>query len=291
VACAESGSLTAAAKQCNLVVPAASRRIRELEDALGEPLFERHSRGLQPTPAGKIFVRHGVTLMQGVGNLFSELADRRAGTTLHIKLCASTAGINQFLPPMLATYAQRFPDIQIDVQEQVSARVIAAIRERQADLGVFVEGPDVDGLEVNDFRRDELVLILPPDHPLARHGHDAGPIAFAQTLDEPWISLPAGAAMLQQQQQAAHAAGRPFKLKMQVRSFDAVGHVVAAGLGIATLPKNAALPLIKALGLGWRALSDAWVHRQLKLAMRPDAEPAVVALRDFLTLSQTANAA
>jgi DNA-binding transcriptional LysR family regulator len=64
VLCAQSGSLTAAARDCNLVLPAASRRIRDLEASIGEPLFERHSRGLHPTPAGRAFLKHGLVLLQ-----------------------------------------------------------------------------------------------------------------------------------------------------------------------------------------------------------------------------------
>lgn len=69
---------------------------------------------------------------------------------------------------------------------------------------------------------------------------------------------------------------------MQVRSFDAVGHMVASGLGIAALPKGAALPLVHAMKLQWRPLSDVWAKRQLQVAIRPDADATVLALRDFL---------
>jgi DNA-binding transcriptional LysR family regulator len=87
------------------------------------------------------------------------------------------------------------------------------------------------------------------------------------------------------------AAGRTLKLRMQVRSFDAVGHMVASGLGIAALPKGAALPMLRAMKLSWRPLSDAWARRQLQVVVRPDADVTVVALRDFLVSpSQNAKA-
>ena len=288
VACAQTGSLTSAARDCNLVLPAASRRIRELEAALGDVLFERHSRGLIPTAAGRAFVRHGLALLQEMNNLVAELADVRQGIVRHVRLCASTASINQFLPPLLARYAELRPDVRVDVEEQVSEMVVSALREGLADIGAFVEGPDAQGLEVRNFRTDELVLILPAGHHLAGRT----PIAFADTLDEQWISLNQGAAMLQSQQQAALAVGRNFKLRMQVRSFDAVGHMVASGLGIAALPKVAGLPIARAMKLGWRPLSDAWARRRLMIGVRPDADATIAAFRDFLcTPSQNAKAA
>jgi DNA-binding transcriptional LysR family regulator len=278
VACERSGNLTEAARECNMVAPAASRRLRDLESVLGAPLFERHSRGLTPTSLGRAFAKRGISILQEIDKLVTELEDARKGIIRHIRLCASTAAITQFLAPLLAEYADLRASVQVELEEQVSEQVVTALREGRADLGIFVSGPDVRGLEVRDFRTDELVLILPPGHRLA----GASQISFEQTLEEDWISLNSGAAMLQAQQKAAMACDQPFKLRMQVRSFDAVGHMVASGLGIAALPKGAALPIVKAMKLTWRPLADAWASRQLLIAIQPDADVATIALRDFL---------
>ena len=280
VACAQTGSLTAAARDSHLALAAASRRIRELESALGDTLFERHARGLLPTAAGRVFVKHGLTLLQTMEHLGGELADLRQGIARHIRLCASSAAISQFLPTLLAQYGRLHPQVRVDLEEQVSETVVSTLREGRADVAVFVEGPDTGGLATRLFREDELVLVLPAKHPLAGK---KTPIAFADTLDEEWISLTPGAAMLQQQQQAALAANRPLKLRMQVRSFDAVCHMVASGLGIAVLPKGASLPIVKTMKLGWRPLSDAWAQRRLLVATAAgDNEAAIVSLVDFL---------
>ncbi|MEY2952316.1 MAG: hypothetical protein RLZZ401_403, partial [Pseudomonadota bacterium] len=262
---------------------AASRRVRELELALGDPLFERHARGLTPTAAGRLFVRHGLALLQTMDQLGSELADQRQGIARHIRLCASTAAINQFLPPLLAQYAQAQPQIRVDLDEQVSEAVVTALREGRADVGVFVAGPDTQGLTVQLFRTDELVLVVPARHRLAA---TRPALAFADCLDEDWISLPPGAAMLQLQQQAALALGRPLRLRMQVRSFDAVCHLVAAGLGVALLPRAAVLPMVKTLPLAWRPLTDSWAQRRLLVGCaHAHADPAALALMAFLVQS------
>ncbi|MCJ7798474.1 MAG: LysR family transcriptional regulator [Polaromonas sp.] len=289
VACAQTGSLTAAARSAHLALGAASRRIRELEEALGDALFERHARGLLPTAAGRVFVKHGLSLLQTMEQLGTELADLRRGTARHLHLCASSAAISQFLPPLLARYGQLHPQIHIDVDEQVSGAVAAALREGRTDVAVFVEGPDTRGLDTRLFRHDELVLVLPAGHRLAAL---KTPLAFADALDEEWISLTAGAAMLMQQQQSALAAHRPFKLRMQVRSFDAVCHMVASGLGIAILPKAACLPIVKAMKIRWRPLADPWAQRRLLVACAlGQADTGILSLVDFLVEpSQNANA-
>lgn len=288
VDCAQTGSLTAAARGAHLALGAASRRIRELEDALGDALFDRHARGLQPTAAGRVFVKHGLTLLQTMDQLGAELADLRRGTVRHIHLCASSAAISQFLPPLLARYGERHPQVHVDVEEQVSDAVAAALRERRTDVAVFVEGPDTRGLDTRLFRHDELVLVLPAGHRLASV---KTPLAFVDALDEEWISLTAGAAMLQRQQQAALAVHRPFRLRMQVRSFDAVCHMVASGLGIAILPKAACLPIVKAMNISWRPLADSWAQRRLLVACaQGQLDAGILSLVDFLAEpSQNAN--
>ena len=280
VACAQTGSLTAAARDSHLALAAASRRIRELESALGNTLFKRHARGLLPTPAGRVFVKHGLTLLQTMEQLGSELTDLQQGIARHVGLCASSAAISQFLAPLLARYAQLQPQVRVDLEEQVFEAGIAALREGRTNIAVYVEGPDTSGLDTRFFRTDELVLVLPAKH---RFAAKKTPLAFSETLNEEWISLTVGAAMLQKQQQAALAAHRPLKLRMQMRSFDAVCHMVAAGLGIAVLPKGASLPIVKAMKLGWRPLADAWAQRRLLVATAAgEDDPAINALVDFL---------
>ena len=96
---------------------------------MGESLFERHGRGVRPTAAGRVFARHAVGLLQSLEQMGSELADLRQGIAQHVRLCASTAAINQFLPPLLARYAKQHAQVRVDLDEQVSTGVVAALRE------------------------------------------------------------------------------------------------------------------------------------------------------------------
>ncbi|MES2281910.1 MAG: LysR family transcriptional regulator [Pseudomonadota bacterium] len=280
VDCVRTGSLTAAAHDSNLALAAASRRIRELESALGGALFERHPRGLLPTQAGRVFAKHGLNLLQTMDQLGGELSDLRLGIARHIRLCASSAAISEFLPPLLVRYGALYPQIRLDLEEQVSHLVVSTLKEGRADVAVFVEGPDTTGLQTQVFRHDELVVVMPVTHRLAK---GTKPLVFADLLDEEWISLTTGAAVLQKQQEAALAATRPLKLRMQVRSFDAVCNLVASGLGIAILPKGAGLSTQQSGKLCRRPLADSWAKRRLLVATaegQPDA--AIASLVDFL---------
>ena len=280
VACAQTGSLTAAARDSHLALAAASRRIKELEHAVGDALFERHPKGMQTTASGRVFVKHGLNLLQSMDQLAGELSDLRQGISKHVRLCASSAAIAQFLPPLLANHASMYPQVRVELEEQVSQAVVTTLREGRCDVAVFVEGPDTTGLRTQIFRNDELVLVMPLTHNLARSKES---VSFIGLLDEEWITLTAGAAMLQKQQQAALEANRTLKLRMQVRSFDAVCRMVASGLGIAMLPKGACLPIIKAMKLAWRPLNDDWVNRRLLIATAgTESDPDTVRLVQML---------
>jgi DNA-binding transcriptional LysR family regulator len=263
LACARTGSLTAAAHDLHLAPAAASRRLKELEATLGSVLFERHARGLRVTSAGEVVVRHGLALLHSLERLGHEVTDLREGHTRHVRLCTSTAALNQFLPPLLARFAERHPEIRVDLEEQVTTAVVSALREGRCDLGIFVEGPSVDELTPNVFAHDELVLVLPRSHPLARQRK---PIPFESVLDQDLIGMNPGAALLQSLQSSAEQRGVPLRLRMQVRSFDAVCHLVAAGLGISVLPRAAVEPLAQAMGLTCRPLTDGWARRRLLIA-------------------------
>jgi DNA-binding transcriptional LysR family regulator len=280
LACAQRGTLTLAAREANLALAAASRRLRELEAALGTPLFERSAQGLTLTAAGHEFVSHALVVLGAVDRLAVSVRDQARGVTRHVRLAAGTAALNQFLPSLLARWHTQHPQVRIEVAEDVSLRVAQSVREHRADVGIVVEGVDLRGLGSRLFRHDELVVLLPPKHRLAR-GRTR--LTFADLLGEDWIGLKEGAAVLARQQQMAAECGRPLRLRMQVQSFDAACRLVAEGLGLALLPHDAVASLARSLGLPLRRLADAWSRRRLLVVWRLDApEPLTLDVAAFL---------
>lgn len=290
VRCLQSTSLTQAATEEHIAVGAASRRLQTLEAAVGSKLFERGAKGLAPTLSGKVFFKHAIDLLRSVDGAATELRDLTTGTRRHIRLCASSAAIDQFLPQLLSKYRLMRPEIRIELEEQVSSAVSKAVVDGRADLGVFVYAGGVAGLSTTRLCGDELVLALPRSHPMAG-SRDA--IGFTELLDEDWISLTEGASMLGLQQQAALSVNKPFNIRMQVRSLDVVCNLVSAGLGVALVPKGVVVPIQRSLQLAWRPIADSWSKRTLVIGLREDSvDPELVAFAQFLATadrSQTAN--
>lgn len=261
---ARSGSISQGAALARLAVGAASKRITDLEAAFGVPLLERHSRGVKLTPAGQALHTHVQRLLGDVDQMSADLSDHARGLLGVVRLWANTSAITQFLPSDLASFARLQPGIRIELHEADSHEVVMAVLDGRADLGLFADRTPALGLHTQTYRRDRLVLVVPPGHPLAKRKK----LAFAQAVDFDFVSLTQSTSLAQRLALESAQLGQPLRIRIHVRSFDAMCQMVAAGLGIAVLPAGAAGPLASALGLRQLALSDAWVERELLVGVR-----------------------
>ncbi|MFA9438644.1 LysR family transcriptional regulator [Uliginosibacterium sp. sgz301328] len=269
IAAGETGSIAGAAERCNTVASAASKRLSDLESALGAALLERSSRGVALTPAGEALARRARGLIEQALQVQGEIAGYASGMRGSVRLFANISSIVEFLPAALAGFAQRHPDIRVQLEEAVSERVVQAVAEHVADLGVVSERLARDGLAFFPFRRDQLQLIVPRGHALAGYTE----VRLADALDHPFIGLHAGSALHGQLLRAAAALGRELRLAMQVTSFDAVCAMVATGLGVGVVPRAASAAHVAELDLIGLSIAEPWAERQLYLCARDEPMP------------------
>lgn len=275
IAVARSGSITRGAQQSHLAVAAASKRISDLESHLGTSLLFRHANGVTLTEAGHACFQHALGILQDVERMSGVLSEYASGTRGQVRIWANTSAITQFLPEDLSRFMQSHPGIRINLEERNSGDVVAALRENRADIGIFAEPTPSADLAVFEYRVDELVLIVPKEHPLAVHKT----LALADALDYDFVSLSEATSLAERLHAACSQLEKPLKLAIQVRSFDAVCRMVTAGLGIGVLPRLAAQPHVRSMGLKLVRLSDEWAERRLLLALRDTvALPAPVRL-------------
>ena len=279
-----SGSITKGAAQCHLALSAASRRLSDFEAATGAQLLERSVQGVTVTPAGHAAAQHAMRLFQGFELFSNELADYSQGYRGHVRLWANMSALTEFLPASLSDFMALQPGIRVDIEEQLSGDIVRALLDGLADIGVFAHGTPADGLTLAPFRSDELVLLCARSHPLARFRK----IAFADCLAHDFVGLNRGSSLLELTSRAAADAGRPLRLRVQVRSFDAMCQMIAARLGVGVLPLAACQQLLSPRGLKAVRLTDAWSHRQLVLgysAQRPLSAAARVMVEHLLVPS------
>ncbi len=264
VAVADAGSLTAGAGRIGISLAAASKRIAELEAHIGAPLLARSKRGTQPTPAGETLQRHAIEIVARLEHLAVAMGDFERGTHSHLRLWANTSAFSGFLPGLLAEFSAAYPLTKIDLEDALSDDAARAVASGSAELAVIGENTPAGMLQTIVCDCDELVLAMPVGHPLA------GPpgVPLERALDHDFVALGRSTSLTRQISAAAAACGRVLRIRVQVRSFDAMCRMVASGLGIAILPRAGASPHVGSMGLQLARLESMPTERRLLLAMR-----------------------
>ena len=260
----QSGSITKGATECNLALSAASRRISEFEETVGMALLDRSVKGVTLTHAGHAVMQHALRLFQGFEQLSNELGEYSKGVKGHVRLWANMSALTEFLPSALASFLKDYPEIQVEVEEQLSGDIVRALMDGIADIGVFAQGPITTGLETHIMGKDQLVIACSKDHPLSKRKS----ISFEECLEYDFVGLNRGSSLLELTSRSAEKLGKQMSLRIQVRSYDAMCQMIAVNLGIGVLPIQACAAQIKAMGLKAIELKDDWAKRNLLVATK-----------------------
>ncbi|MFC3941665.1 LysR family transcriptional regulator [Pseudomonas gingeri NCPPB 3146 = LMG 5327] len=266
VAVHEEGTLTRAAAREAIAVSAASKRLMELEEALGVGLFVRQAKGMALTPAGETLLHHARQMLFNVEKMGLELGEHTQGVRGYVRMLANLSAIIQFLPEDLRDFSARHPQVKVDLEERPSNGVVQGVLDGVADLGVCSCDTDVRGLPSVLYRHDRLVVLMLPDHPLA----DREELAFAETLDSDHVGLHSASSINMRTHAAARAVGKVLRLRIHVPGFDAMCRMVQANMGIGILPLKAYELFGRALGLHAVPLNDEWSTRSLILVARDE---------------------
>jgi DNA-binding transcriptional LysR family regulator len=276
----QSGSITKGASECNLALSAASRRISEFEETVGMALLDRSVKGVTLTHAGHAVMQHALRLFQGFEQLSNELREYSKGVKGHVRLWANMSALTEFLPAELASFLKTYPEIQVEVEEQISGDIVRALMDGIADIGVFAEGPNTAGLETRIMGSDQLVIACSKEHAI----HQRKSISFEECLQYDFVGLNRGSSLLELTSRSAERLGKPMRLRIQVRSYDAMCQMIGVNLGIGVLPIQACAAQIKAMGLKTVLLEDAWAKRNLLVATKANINhsPATTLLSQHL---------
>lgn len=268
VRAAETRNLTRAAEASFITVPAASRRLSLLEHQFKTQLFERHSRGLELTPAGERLLTLAREVIAGVHHMRSEMANYALGRQTVLRVLGNTSAMTQFLPADIAAFQAAHDAVRVVLEECWSEDAVRRVRSGEVDLGVIVEGVDVSGLVCRPYRCDRLAAVLRDDNPL-----QGDAVSFADLLEHDLVGLEGSSSLTRLLEAQAAQLLHPMALRVQVRSFEAVCRAVEARLGIGVLPLAAARSFAPSMGLRVLPLADAWALRRMLLVVRGQPGP------------------
>ncbi len=280
----ELGSIGKAAEREFIAASALSKRLSDLEAALGTALLYRHSRGVDLTPAGQSLLHHARSVLFGLEKMQAEMGEFSDGVRGHVRMYANISAIVQFLPEDLGAFARLHDHIKVDLEEHVSMDVVRGVSDGAADLGVCNAAHGVGHLQTLPYRQDRLVLVCPRGHPLAKNDAQSAEnegnqplvsefiefdaINFEKSLSFDHVGLHTNSTVFLATRRAAASAGRSIKLRIQVTGLDAMCRMIHNGLGVGLIPHRA-FELMRHVGdLVAVPLLDAWAERRIDLIAR-----------------------
>ena len=260
----EAGSITHGAERAHLALAAASTRIRNMESTLGAPLLVRARHGVTPTQAGRTLLQHARTMLEQAVRLREDLGAYAGGMAGQVRVMSNTNALTEFLPETQSSFLAAHPNVSVDLEEHLSDEIVGLIAEGVGDIGVVAGTVDPGRLTTYPFRTDRFVLVVAQDHPLASRNK----IAFADVLDHDFIGLDRASAVQRFLAGKASNVGRPLRLRVQLRSFDAVCRLVERNVGVGVVPATTARQAVKTMAIKALDLSDPWALRELTICVR-----------------------
>jgi DNA-binding transcriptional LysR family regulator len=231
---AETHSFSKAAELNDITQSAVSQQIRALETKFEVTLIERGRRSFALTSEGRAFLeacRKILEIYDGLADKLHELRDVIAG---RLKICAIySIGLHE-LPPFVRQFRRRHPEVDVSVDYRRSAQVYAAVLSGEADFG-FVSFPAKrNGLQVEPFVRDRMVVICPPSHRLAARKR----IPVEELEGEPFIAFEPDQPTRKEIDRHLKEHGVAVKRAMEFDNVETVKRAVEIGDGISIVPEK-----------------------------------------------------
>ncbi|KTD02908.1 LysR family transcriptional regulator [Fluoribacter gormanii] len=226
------GGFSKAAETLFATQSTVSKAIKQLEEELGIPLIERFKKRSVPTAAGEIVYRRGIKLLADHDDLFKELDDVRGLKQGRLRLGIAPVGASTLFAPLFARYNQRYPGIEVELMEHGGVKLAECLRAGEIDFAgtLLTISEEFDSQLI---RSEPLVALLASSHPLAKRPS----ISLLELKDTPFILFGSGFALHRIILDASHRAGFEPKVVAQSSQIDFMLELVAAGLGVAFLPR------------------------------------------------------
>ncbi len=225
------GSFSRAAQKLFRTQPAVSQMVRKLEQEIGEPLFDRSSREGILTDAGEVLRDYAEKLLNMRGEALEALEERRQLQSGKLALAANEFTC-LYLLPVLHEFRRLCPMIKVMVQRSLASQIPHELLNHNTELGVLTFHPDDDGIRSVVVYRDELALVVPPQHPLA----GAREVTIRQLGAENFIAHIVPSPYRAKVLEAFRKRKVPLNMGVELPSTEAIKKFVARGNGIALMP-------------------------------------------------------
>lgn len=235
LAVAATGSFTRAADQLALSQPALTVQIRNLEQALALRVFDRNTRSVALTRAGRDLLPVLDRLVRELDSVVSESRTQASLGRGVVRLAVLPSIASGILPEVIARFRRTHPDILFVIRDAIAATVNAATRSEEVDLGITGGKLELQDLEALLTTTDQMHAVFPRGHALDREGE----MSLAELAAHPLILMDSATSVRQVVDQAFAAAGLRIQVAAEATYMSTAAAMARAGLGVAILPGSA----------------------------------------------------
>lgn len=281
LAVVQSGSFSGAAKIVHRTQPAVSQIVRKLEEEIGEALLDRSSRDGRLTDAGKVLQEYAqkmLNLRSEARASLKELGQFQRGTL--------TIAANEFtclyLLHVLEEYRRFSPMIKVAVQRSLASSIATQVADHTVELGVLSFRPENSSLQSIVVFRDELVLVMPPSHPLA----GSSSVSIRQLGAESFVAHNVVSPYRLKVLEAFKRHKTPLNMDVEMPTIESIKRFVAAGNGVALVPQISVAPELGRGELKSIPVKELKLERKLRIVYRKGGQLSHAA-RAFLKVAQS----
>jgi DNA-binding transcriptional LysR family regulator len=275
MAVVEKGSFSLAALELGLSQSAVSRAIAALEEELGVSLLARGRFGAYATDFGDRVTVYFQQILQAEADIEAEANREKGLYGGRVRIASFRSVATHVLPPLIAQFSQRFPNVEVSLVEADPNTVEQALRENRVDIGLIPLPRTSDDFETWEIMRDEFVVLLPPSAQPAPN-----PLAWSDLKRSAFILYNYAECTTAVRQHWQHWK-QSLKVAYEIKEDSTIVSMVSQGLGAAVLPKLAALPIPE--GIQVRSLPEP-LDRNIGAAVLANIwhSPAVFTFLDLL---------
>ena len=278
-------SFSRAAERRFRTQPAISSQIRSLEEEVGARLLDRSGGKVSVTAAGKVFQKYVEDTIEQRRIMLLTLAEMHRVPRGEIVVSANEGTCLHILPEVFADFKRQYPSVAVNVLRSEHNKILEFIIDNSCDFGVVSLPVPDKRLTVVPIHRDELVVIAPPEHPLA--GKKS--VTIADTCEYPLL-LPKVGRTRDALESLFHERRLKPAISMELDSSELLKRFVAADVGIGFIPRSNVAEDLQAKTLAVLSISDASIQRDLALVFRKDKalSRAALAFIDIAVKRKTA---
>jgi DNA-binding transcriptional LysR family regulator len=258
-------SFSRAAEKRFRTQPAISAQIRALEDEIGAKLLDRSGGKVSLTAAGKVFQKYAEDAIQARRAVVTAMAEMERVPRGEIVVGANEGTCLHVLPEVFAEFKKQYPGVSVNINRLESAGILSGIIDNSIDFGIVSLPVNDNRLTVVNIHRDELVIITPPRHPLAK----AKTAMLADAAKYPLL-VPVSGHTRDAIEQYFHERKLKLNVSMELDSSELLKRFVAADVGIGFVARSSVLEDVRAGVLAALAIADATIRRDLALVFRKD---------------------